>query len=114
VIPSRRGAGGSAWLGSIIALVAVIVAFFATTQLTFDLQYASEAKSFGFNFSSSMDWWYHLTLLAVLIGGVALGVVATRRGESRALAWTGIVLNAIAAALLVAFLGMAVMQGAFR
>ncbi len=106
------------WLGiasCVIAIVA-IVAFYATTSVHFSFEWNSEGSGFGFNFGSSMDWWYHIVLIVLFVAGTVVGVTGGRRGSRgmKAIGWVGAGINAICAFLLAVFLTLAVYQGAFR
>lgn len=108
----RTPTGRSAWLvgASFVALAVGLVGFFSTTELQWSLQTGGEHSSFGFNFASSMDWWQHGVLVAVMTGGAVLGGLGVRSGRWRALAWLAVVSNAVGAILLATFLVAAYAQ----
>jgi hypothetical protein len=103
-----------AWptIASCALAVCGLTAFFATTSLNLEFTYGGpDHSSFGFNFQSGMDWWYHFTVIAVLAAGAVLGVLGGLKGRPlRPLAWAAFVVNAIAAVILGAFILIAYLQ----
>lgn len=93
-----------------------IVGFYTTTSVHFSVEWESELSGFSFNFSSSMEWWYHICLILLFVAGVAIGVAGARRGDRgmRAVGWAGAAVNSVCAVLLTLFLAFAAYQGAFR
>jgi hypothetical protein len=113
----RAGFEPSDWLGPASCAAAALgaIAFFSTTSVDLSFSYDTELRSFGFNFTSNMDWWFHIALVAWLVAGTVAGAVGIRRAARlRPLAWLGAVVNGLAGALLTTFLSMALYQGAFR
>jgi hypothetical protein len=111
------GGGRLAWLGPVSCAVAVLGAlgFYVTTSIAFDFTYGEDSSGFSFNFRSGMDWWYHVSLIALFLAGAALGVAGVARATRlRPVAWIGAALNVVCALLLALFLGLAISQGAFQ
>src|SRR5689334_4316519 len=100
----RAGFETSDWLGpaSCAAAAVGIVAFFSTSSVDFTFGYdTQELHSFGFNFASSMDWWFHVTLIVWFVVGTVAGAIGVRRAARlRPLAWLGAFVNCLAGALL--------------
>lgn len=92
--------------------VVALVAFFSTTELHVEFSYAGKDNtSVGVNFSSSMDWWFHISVITSLVVGAALGAVGGRPGRPlRALGWVGFVVDALSAIVLGTFILIAISQ----
>jgi uncharacterized membrane protein len=114
-MPGTSNQRGS-WFGiaSCAVAVAMIVLVVETTTYHIEGEYAAEHSSVGGGLVSNLDEWVWL-LGSGLVAGIALAVVGLRRpGERRWVAWTGLAVNVLLAALVVLFAALAFSQGASR